>query len=197
MRFVVVLTTTLAMLLSASGSEAAIATRSFALTASQFPSFSNEPSPIGSLSATFALTYDDTLTGFQGTPANFTAVTNAGTNVGPFSAAPIVGYFPASAISSFPRLGIGGAIGGGNVLASGADDFYFTFDASAAGPTPAMLGFIVKGNKTGFLAVDAVVTPIAAAPVPEPATWAMFIGGFGLIGTGLRRRNTRTLIAEA
>ena len=27
-----------------------------------------------------------------------------------------------------------------------------------------------------------------AAAVPEPATWAMFIGGFGLIGSAMRRR---------
>ena len=30
----------------------------------------------------------------------------------------------------------------------------------------------------------------APAAVPEPASWAMFIGGFGLIGSGLRRRRT-------
>lgn len=29
----------------------------------------------------------------------------------------------------------------------------------------------------------------AAAAVPEPATWAMMIGGFGLIGATMRRRN--------
>ncbi|NJC35200.1 hypothetical protein GGR88_002714 [Sphingomonas jejuensis] len=34
------------------------------------------------------------------------------------------------------------------------------------------------------------VTP-AAAPVPEPATWAMMIAGFGLVGTGLRRRRSK------
>jgi hypothetical protein len=31
------------------------------------------------------------------------------------------------------------------------------------------------------------VTPPPTSDVPEPATWAMFIGGFGLIGTALRR----------
>lgn len=29
---------------------------------------------------------------------------------------------------------------------------------------------------------------LATAPVPEPATWALMIGGFGLVGFGLRRR---------
>lgn len=30
---------------------------------------------------------------------------------------------------------------------------------------------------------------VATAAVPEPETWAMMIGGFGLIGGTLRRRN--------
>ena len=34
---------------------------------------------------------------------------------------------------------------------------------------------------------EAVVNPPSA--VPEPATWAMMITGFGLAGTALRRRN--------
>nr|WP_315383461.1 PEPxxWA-CTERM sorting domain-containing protein [uncultured Sphingomonas sp.] len=32
------------------------------------------------------------------------------------------------------------------------------------------------------------IAPTAAGAVPEPATWAMFIGGFGLIGGSMRRR---------
>ena len=39
---------------------------------------------------------------------------------------------------------------------------------------------------------DAVVAPPAGA-VPEPATWALMIGGFGLAGSALRRR--RALVA--
>jgi hypothetical protein len=168
---------------------AAIMTRSFSLTASNFANFFNAPSPLSSLSDAFTLTYDDAVSGYQSAPISFTAVTNAGTNVGPFSATPIVGYFPASAFSAFPRLLVGGAIGGGNVLESGKDDFFFSFDASAIGATPAMLGFIVKGNPIGFLATYAVVTPSANAPVPEPRTWALFIAGFGLIGGMMRRRS--------
>ncbi|MDO6414287.1 PEPxxWA-CTERM sorting domain-containing protein [Sphingomonas sp. BIUV-7] len=30
--------------------------------------------------------------------------------------------------------------------------------------------------------------PTIPSAIPEPATWAMFIGGFGLIGVGMRRR---------
>lgn len=34
-------------------------------------------------------------------------------------------------------------------------------------------------------------TPPPAAPVPEPARWAMLIAGFGLLGLALRRRPAR------
>jgi hypothetical protein len=40
---------------------------------------------------------------------------------------------------------------------------------------------------------DQVVLPPSA--VPEPATWAMFIGGFGLVGGALRRRRVQTTVA--
>ena len=40
------------------------------------------------------------------------------------------------------------------------------------------------------------ITQISAGPIPEPATWAMMIVGFGLTG-GLMRRARRTAYAEA
>lgn len=33
------------------------------------------------------------------------------------------------------------------------------------------------------------------APVPEPASWAMMIGGFGFVGAAMRRRSTRVALA--
>lgn len=42
--------------------------------------------------------------------------------------------------------------------------------------------------------VTATSSPAAGA-VPEPATWAMMVGGFGLVGAGLRRRMGRTVQA--
>ena len=35
----------------------------------------------------------------------------------------------------------------------------------------------------------------AAAPIPEPQSWALLIAGFGLMGAALRRRKTRLAIA--
>lgn len=45
----------------------------------------------------------------------------------------------------------------------------------------------------GSFYVTATSSPVA--PVPEPASWAMFIGGFGLLGAAMRTRNTRRAIA--
>jgi hypothetical protein len=37
------------------------------------------------------------------------------------------------------------------------------------------------------------IDEISAAAIPEPATWAMLIAGFGLVGAANRRRTARTL----
>ena len=44
----------------------------------------------------------------------------------------------------------------------------------------------------GGIQFDDIVLNDIAAPVPEPATWAMMIGGFGLAGGALRRRRAGT-----
>ncbi|MEI9966371.1 MAG: PEPxxWA-CTERM sorting domain-containing protein [Candidatus Moraniibacteriota bacterium] len=38
---------------------------------------------------------------------------------------------------------------------------------------------------------------LVSAPVPEPATWAMMISGFGLVGGALRRRHSKRLLVTA
>lgn len=56
--------------------------------------------------------------------------------------------------------------------------------------------FDATGADDGLAIDDFSLTPIfATAAVPEPSTWAMMIGGFGLIGASLRRRNRRALVA--
>jgi len=53
----------------------------------------------------------------------------------------------------------------------------------------------VAGNEDALAIDDFSLTATLAAPaVPEPATWAMMIGGFALVGGAMRRRN-RALVA--
>ncbi|NJC35214.1 hypothetical protein GGR88_002728 [Sphingomonas jejuensis] len=54
--------------------------------------------------------------------------------------------------------------------------------------------FTPRAGSSGFAQFDNIrLSDVAAAAVPEPATWAMMIGGFGLVGGAMRRR--RTLVA--
>lgn len=54
--------------------------------------------------------------------------------------------------------------------------------------------FVALGTNGSQFQIDAFVpTP----SVPEPATWAMLVGGFGLAGAAMRRRATRTRVAFA
>lgn len=39
------------------------------------------------------------------------------------------------------------------------------------------------------------VTPVATSAVPEPATWAMMIGGFGMVGGAMRYRRRKTTVS--
>ena len=57
----------------------------------------------------------------------------------------------------------------------------------SATPTSLTLSFNQTGN-SGYSASGTLAVPPAAA-VPEPASWAMFVGGFGLLGAALRRKS--------
>ena len=89
----------------------------------------------------------------------------------------------------------------GNVItgSGGSYDAYQTFSATPNSFVAGLntLTFTVRNfangsgsNPTG-LRVDATAT---AAVVPEPATWALFVGGFGVVGFATRRR-ARTVAA--
>ena len=58
-------------------------------------------------------------------------------------------------------------------------------------------GVVVTFNKLTFSNIGSTATGnlTATVSVPEPATWAMMIAGFGLVGVGLRRRSANTVAA--
>jgi len=50
-------------------------------------------------------------------------------------------------------------------------------------------------TKTKLWGYVAAAPTEVSAPVPEPATWAMMIGGLGLVGVSMRRRKTKVSFA--
>lgn len=58
-------------------------------------------------------------------------------------------------------------------------------------------GVILRWRPSADIAVDNIsfdVRPVASA-VPEPASWALMIAGFGLVGGAIRRRRERFAVA--
>ena len=65
-----------------------------------------------------------------------------------------------------------------------------------------VFGSLAQGTSQIHLARPGVtftgdLTPPAVAPVPEPASWAMMIAGFGLVGTAMRRRSRIQRLARS
>jgi hypothetical protein len=58
-----------------------------------------------------------------------------------------------------------------------------------AGETPP------QGGATTMMIEGPIEPPVLTAPVPEPATWAMMIGGFALAGGLLRQRRSAIRLA--
>jgi hypothetical protein len=58
-----------------------------------------------------------------------------------------------------------------------------------------LYGFGIDGGPLpGTLSLD-IYAKLGAGAVPEPATWAMMIGGFGMVGSAMRRRGRKPAIA--
>lgn len=124
--------------------------------------------------------------------ANFTFTT-------PFS-----GNAIASAISialnamsniNFSSIAINGTTGS---VVNGVVDTAFTDAVLVPGGinTLTLTGLLNPPSGMGNAGFGGNVT-FAAAAVPEPATWAMFILGFGVMGFGLRRRNAQVSAVNA
>lgn len=100
--------------------------------------------------------------------------------------------------SDFLNFGLGGfsqsllAVANNNI-----DATYTTFTYNFVGTgSPTTVSFSGRGSGTN---VDVILDDVNVAAVPEPATWAMMLMGFGLVGFGLRSRKSghRTIVRFA
>ena len=106
---------------------------------------------------------------------------------------------PVWAFMSVDFLGSGSANLGSFNLANGENKFRIYGDA---GEVFSRVNFnLFDANSMtanargldGIKQVDLILGP--GAPIPEPASWAMMIAGFGLIGAAMRRRKVETVLA--
>ncbi|MFN3513494.1 MAG: FxDxF family PEP-CTERM protein [Phenylobacterium sp.] len=73
---------------------------------------------------------------------------------------------------------------------TGQVEFRFLNDLLVTG---GMQQLIVSGTSGGNGSYAGTLTFFPSAAIPEPATWAMMIAGFGLAGAALRRRRSEHL----
>jgi hypothetical protein len=91
----------------------------------------------------------------------------------------------------------------GNLAAGGTVSQTITFDGTAwgehflnssfTGLSSVRLSAISSGNNSEFLIDDIRVNEAFQSAVPEPATWAMLILGFGVVGSALRTAKRKQL----
>ena len=154
----------------------------------------------GTQSGTFSIGFNDATNTYSLTAINYAIgstvfdLTNAGvffTNsgtvtVGGTAGGPIIGPF------GFP---IGGDMisGGIGVVQSGANDFLLNLARAPDGTLTASSFFYGQasgGTGSANAASGALSVTQLNGAVPEPATWAMMLFGFGAIGWQLRRRSS-------
>ena len=71
--------------------------------------------------------------------------------------------------------------------------YSFTYNSSAGN----VLSFLSNGTPTGLPPVALLDNVSLTAAVPEPATWAMMLVGFGMVGATSRYRRRKTVLAAA
>lgn len=108
-----------------------------------------------------------------------------GPSVATFSfATPITAFGIDTAFSQARTVTFGGGVNGSLALAANTPGFFGVISDTAFSNVTVN----VDGNpNVGF---DALAFGLAAAPVPEPAQWALLIGGFGIVGAAARRRRS-------
>jgi hypothetical protein len=159
---------------SVGAADAAIVTKTFDIVATNFfDQDTDAPAPFSSHSGKFVVTLNDSAEGLASVVASDL---NFSIN------SPYAAYY----IPGMDRLTIGGTAGanGPRTVQGAAVDTWFVVLNALSNPTFGNSVFSA-GTGTEFYAS---LTGTVNAAVPDVATWAMFIGGFGLTGAVMRRR---------
>jgi hypothetical protein len=162
---------------AAAPASAAVITRTFNFSASNFSGSGS--APISPVVGSFTVTFDDAV--FVGQQTSGITVNSLNMVVGSTVG---YGYFTPSG-----TMHIGGISAGVSGVFSGSDDFLLVLGgAQTASPTFAALTY-TSSAFPGAAFLSTTGSLVETPAVPEPATWATMLAGFGLLGASMRRRS--------
>lgn len=165
----------------ASSASAAIITKTFDFTAHSFVAWNATAPSVDPVIGSITVVFDDAIPTMGAT----SGITINNLNIA-LSSAISYDYFSG-------YMTIGGLDQGVGDLGSWSDDFRLIIaNASQENHTFTHLTYVEYGTGV-FWSTTAFGDPPSA--VPEPATWAMMITGFGLAGTAIRRRRQTPVTA--
>jgi hypothetical protein len=162
----------------------------------------------------FSVTYDDAAQAFSvkstmagaidaSLPGFYAIGVNTGTGAGPFASIgqPNVLFNKVISVQKSGAAAISGVAVPGGAQISG-DTLSFIVPLSmlpTTGFSPKFYGWNIW-PRSGTVGGNAVISDFApenatVASVPEPASWALMLGGFGLVGSALRRRRVQVRFA--
>ena len=173
---------------------AEIGTADFGITALTLPINVQSATSLYLLGAAYnGTTFNITLNGTGGVTQTFSSLFLPDFNGGTVNSV-------SGAVADQTVFGVyGTGAGGTGNSANGSVGFYgltqigLTLSADFVGQT--LTSATITGNGYETLILGATVVSQDAAAVPEPAAWAMFIAGFGLVGATMRRRRPIAAIA--